>query len=548
MRVDYSSEIKKFFKGEVYSDEQSLVAASHDASIFEVRPSLVVAPQDVFDIKNLVSFVLKKKQTGDKISLTARSAGTDMSGGPLTESIVVDFLPHFNHVKSVDAGSAVTEPGVYYRDFERETLKHGLIMPSYPASRDLCTMGGIVANNAGGEKTLTYGKVERYVRKVKMALSDGSDYEFHSLTMRELDEVRQRQDFVGTIHQKMFQLIHDNYEHIKAAKPNVSKNSAGYFLWNVYDKERGTFDLAKLIVGSQGTLGLITETTFTLVQPKKYSSLLIAFLPTLKPLAEVTNAVLTCKPESFESFDDHTLKVALKLFPLIVKKLNSNLIKLAFQFLPEFLMVLTGGVPKLILIAEFTADTPEEAHRLAREARTALLPFHLKTKIAKNDAEAKKYWTFRRESFNLLRQHLSNLRTAPFIDDFVVRPEFLPEFLPKLDKILSLYSITYTVAGHVGDGNFHIIPLMDLHKPQSVKIIKELSDEVYKLVLEFKGSITGEHNDGLIRSSYLPMMYSPEIMTLFEQTKKIFDPYGIFNPGKKVDASREYAWNHINRN
>ncbi len=545
--MDYSAEIKKFFKGEVYSDEKTLANASHDASLFEVRPALVVAPQDVYDIKNLVSFVAKKKQAGDSISLTARSAGTDMSGGPLTESIVVDFLPHFNHIKEVSGMAAVAEPGVYYRDFEKETLKHGLLMPSYPASRDLCTVGGMVANNAGGEKTLTYGKTEKYVRKVKMVLADGGEYEFRAFSMREFESVRQRKDFFGAVHQGMFNLILKNYDVIKAAKPAVSKNSAGYYLWNVYDKETGVFDLTKLVVGSQGTLGLITEATLGLVQPKKYSSLLVAFLPTLKPLAQVTKAVLAYKPESFESFDDHTLKVALKLFPSIVKKLNGSLVKLAFQFLPEFFMVLTGGVPKLILIAEFTDDSAKAAFATANAAREALHPFHLKTKIARNDAEAKKYWTFRRESFNLLRQHLTNLRTAPFIDDFVVRPESLPEFLPKLNEILSHYKILYTIAGHVGDGNFHIIPLMNLKKPETVRIIKELSDKVYRLVADFKGSITGEHNDGLIRTSYLPMMYSPEIIKLFEETKKIFDPLGIFNPHKKVGLDREYAWEHLNR-
>ncbi len=545
--MDYSLEIKKFLKGEVSDDPASLALVSKDASLFKITPALVVAPKDVFDLKNLVAFASKKRQEGEHISLTARSAGTDMSGGPLTESIVVDFLPHFNQMKSVSGMAAVAEPGVYYRDFEKETLKQGLLMPAYPASRDLCTIGGMVANNSGGEKTLIYGKIEKYVRKVKMVLADGGEYEFRALHIRELEVVRQRKDLFGAIHQKMFELVIANYDQIKKAKPHVSKNSAGYYLWNVYDKETGIFDLTKLIVGSQGTLGLMTEVTLSLVQPKKYSSLLVAFLPTLKPLAEVTQAVLKFKPESFESFDDHTLKVALKFFPAIVKKLNSGLIKLAFQFLPEFWMVLTGGLPKLVLIAEFAADTKEAAAAQAAAAQESLRPFRLKTKIAKDDAEAKKYWTFRRESFNLLRAHLTNLRTAPFIDDFVVRPEFLPEFLPKLEKVLAPHKIVYTVAGHVGDGNFHIIPLMDMKRPQSVEIIKELSDKVYALVLEYKGTITGEHNDGLIRTSYLPMMYSPGIISLFEETKKIFDPLNIFNPGKKVGADRKYAWDHLNR-
>ncbi|MSU55424.1 MAG: FAD-binding oxidoreductase [Candidatus Taylorbacteria bacterium] len=545
--MDYSAEIKKIFRGEVNSDKDVLLAASHDASLFEVKPTLVVTPKDVEDVKSIVRFVSEKRNAGENISLTARAAGTDMSGGPLTESIVVNFLPYFNNIKNVGEDSATTEPGVYYRDFEKETLKHNLLLPTYPASRDLCTIGGIVANNSGGEKTLTYGKTEDYVRNIKMVLSDGNEYDFHSLTMTELEEVNKRQDMFGEIHRKMFDLISSNYDEIKLAKPNVSKNSAGYYLWNVYDKEKGTFNLNKLIVGSQGTLGLITETTLWLVKPKKYSSLLITFLPTLKPLAEVTNKILSFKPESLESFDDHTFKVALKLFPDIVKKLNGNLIKLAFQFLPEFWMAISGGVPKLILIAEFTADTQEEAIAQANGALASLKPYNLRTKIAKDEAETKKYWTFRRESFNMLRNHFTDLRTAPFIDDFVVRHDDLPEFLPKLEEILSHYKITYTIAGHVGDGNFHIIPLMDLKNDDSVKIIKELSDKVYKLVMDFKGTIDGEHNDGLIRSSYLKMMYGEKICNLFAETKKIFDPLNIFNPGKKVNASREYAWEHLNR-
>lgn len=545
--MDIAAEIKKFFKGEVYSDEKTLAAASRDASIFEVKPSLVVAPRDAEDLKALVHFVSEKKQAGEKISLTARAAGTDMTGGPLSESIIVDFLPHFNRVKTVGDDFAVTEPGVYYRDFEKETLKRGLILPSYPASRDLCTVGGMTANNAGGEKTLLYGKTEKYVKSVKMVCADGNEYEFKPLAVSEISAMRGRGDFFSEVHRRMFELLAVNYEKIKSARPDVSKNSAGYYLWNCYDKAKGIIDLTKIIVGSQGTLGLITEITFALVKPKKHSSLLIAFLPSLAPLARVTNRVLAFKPESIESFDDHTFKVALKLFPSIAKKLGGSALKLFFQFLPEFWMALSGGVPKLILIAEFRADSGEEAFKRAKGAMQELLSLGLKARIAKNAAEAKKYWTFRRESFNLLREHLSNLRTAPFIDDFAVRPEHLPEFLPKLYEILSHYKILYTIAGHAGDGNFHIIPLLDLRKPETAMIVKELSESVYRLVLDFNGTITGEHNDGLIRSAYLPMMYSEEVMKFFEETKKIFDPQGIFNPGKKVGADKNYPWEHIDR-
>lgn len=545
--MGYAEEIRKFFKGEVSDDAADLAKASKDASLFAITPALVVSPKDPEDVKALVRFVKEKREKKERVSLTGRSAGTDMTGGPLTDSIVVSFTPHFNKIIEIGDGYAVTEPGVYYRDFEKETLAHGLLMPSYPASRELCTVGGMVANNSGGEKTLSYGKTEDYVRSLSVVLADGNEYVIEPLDRAGLEQKKREQTFLGEIYRKLFDLLDANYDALKAAKPNVTKNSAGYYLWNVYDREKGVFDLTKLLVGSQGTLGLHTKITFRLIRPQQYSRLVLVYLKDLGHLAEITNAILGDKPESLESFDDHTFNIAMKFLPAVMKRLNGNLIGLAWGFLPEFLMVIEGGVPKLMLLAEFTGETAAEALAKAETAEKDLARFGVRTKVTETEAEAKKYWVFRRESFNLLRQHVHGLRTAPFIDDFVVRPEFLPKFLPELDAILAEYKIIYTVAGHVGDGNFHIIPLMDMTKDESVRIVRELSDRVYALILKYHGTITGEHNDGLIRSSYLPGLYGEKICALFEETKKIFDPLNIFNPGKKVNADREYAFAHLDR-
>jgi FAD/FMN-containing dehydrogenase len=261
----------------------------------------------------------------------------------------------------------------------------------------------------------------------------------------------------------------------------------------------------------------------------------------------MTNTLLAHKPETVESYDDQTLKVAVKFFFDIVKRLNGNIFKLAFEFLPEFFMVLGGGMPKLIVMAEFTGDTLEEVEIRMKEAHKDMLQYGVDMRMTKSDEETQKYWTLRRESFNLLRQRMHGHRTAPFIDDIVVNPEDLPSFLPRLQALLAKYPLTYTIAGHVGNGNFHIIPLMDLAEDESISIIKTLSQEAYSLVKEYKGSITGEHNDGLIRTTFLPAMYDESVIHLFEQTKDIFDPEHILNPGKKVRGSWEYAVEHIDR-
>jgi FAD/FMN-containing dehydrogenase len=343
----------------------------------------------------------------------------------------------------------------------------------------------------------------------------------------------------------MYDLITEKYNLIQEARPKVTKNSCGYYLWNVFDKEKGIFDLTKLIVGSQGTLGLITEIEFALVKPKPYSRLLVVFLKDLKLLAPTAEHILKFKPESFESYDDHTFKVALKFLPELMKQMGGNVFKLGFSFIPEVWAVLRGGVPKMVLMAEFTADTEEEAFQAATLARNSLKEFHEESRVTQNAEDAHKYWVIRRESFNMLRHHVKRLRTAPFIDDFAVLPSKLTEFLPRLYSILDQYNLTYTIAGHIGDGNFHIIPLMDLHETHSHEVIKELSLKVYTLIHEFEGTITAEHNDGMIRTPFVKMQYGEEVYKLFEEVKKIWDPKGIFNPGKKVGGSWEYAMGKV---
>jgi len=542
--------LKLKLQGDIEDSAEVLEKYSHDASLFEVKPEIIVYPKNVEDIKKLVVFTAEQKKLGGasaNISLTPRSAGTDMSGGPLNDSIILDFTRYFNHIIEVGGNFAITEPGVFYRDFEKETLKKNLLLPPYPASREICSVGGMFANNSAGEKTLTAGKVEDYVLEFSAVLADGNQYDFKPLSSAELKAKIAQNNFEGEFYKNIFNLINENYAAIKTAKPAVSKNSAGYFLWNVYDKEGDIFDLSKLFVGSQGTLGIITKIKYRLVKPDTQSEMLVVFMRNFNNLSEVVNEILKFKPESFESYDDKTLELALKYLPELIKIIKpKNILKLGFSFLPEAGMVLTGGFPKLILMAEFTGNDSAEIHKRVLTAQEAIAKFGLRTMISDHE-DSQKYCTIRRESFSLLRNHIRGRRTAPFIDDIIVRPEFLPEFLPKVNALIDQYKkyLTYTIAGHVGNGNFHIIPLMDFKDPKSREIIAKLSDEVYDLVLQYKGSITAEHNDGLIRTPYLKQMYGAEIYGLFEKTKNIFDPQNIFNPRKKVGTTIEYALEHM---
>lgn len=547
---ELAKELSTLIKGDGSLLDADREHVARDTSIFYVKPEMVIYPKDAHDISVLLDFVSKKKKEGVDVSVAFRAAGTCMTGGPLSTSIVVDTTRYMNHVTEVTPEYASAEPGVYYRDFEKQTLKEGWLMPSYPASRELAAIGGIVSNNSGGEKTLTYGKTEKYIQALDVVYANGARDVLHAFNEEELAQKMIEKSEGGRIHKEMYDLITSHYEVIMKEKPTVSKNSSGYYLWNVYDKESGIFDLSKLIAGSQGTLAAVSSVTFTGVKPKLHSRMMVMFVPSTVHLGEIIVKMLEHKPETMESYDDHTFKIAMKFFKDIALRMGGNMITLGLQFLPEFMMVLTGGVPKIILMAEFTGDTEEEVDEKVTKAYEDMKQFNLPMKKTTSERQAKKYWTFRRESFALLRSRMQGFRTAPTIDDIVVHPSDLPEFLPKLEVIFAkpeYKDLIYTVAGHMGDANFHIIPLVDIHKDGIVEVLHQLMDEVYTLIFEYKGSMSGEHNDGLLRTSYLPKMFSPEIIDLFEKTKAIFDPEGILNPGKKVNGDRDFAWGHVDR-
>lgn len=544
-----AQELKKVIRGEVDDSPEALELASRDASLFRVVPEVVIHPQDSEDVAAAVRFVAEKKeQPKSHISITVRAAGTDMSGGPLNTSIILDTTKHLNRMLEIDENHAVAEPGMYFRDFDKETKKKGVELPSYTASRELNTVGGMVGNNSGGEKNLKYGKTARYVEKIDIVLSDGKIHHFKKIEGEELRSKLAESSFEGDIYRKVAALVgspaHESV--IRDATPQVEKNSSGYALWDI-GNGKDSLNLARLMVGAQGTLGIITKIWFTLVKPKPYAAMTVLFINSLSELGAVVPEVLKAKPDSFESYDDHTFAIAVKYFPEFAAQMKAGIISLGISFLPEIVMMLTGGIPKLVLMVEFRADTQKEALEKAEDLALRIKSQHgrVGVRVAKDEKAARKFWVVRHESFNLLRKKIRGKRTAPFIDDFVVPPTSLPEFLPKLEKILSGYDLTYTVAGHVGDGNFHIIPLVDPKRADTAKVIDELSHKVYDLVLEYHGSISGEHNDGYIRTPYVEKMFGPEMYMLFLETKKIFDPLNIFNPGKKVGTNFADALSHL---
>jgi FAD/FMN-containing dehydrogenase len=305
--------------------------------------------------------------------------------------------------------------------------------------------------------------------------------------------------------------------------------------------------MTHLFTGSQGTLGIITDIKFRLVKAPKKSGTLVVFLRSTSDLGDLINSVMRHHPATFEGFDNYTLMLSLRLLPLFHKQIGwLETIKMALQLIPDALK-LSRGIPKMILLIEFQDDTEEKVAERVHAMRQDLKGYKHEALFEEDETEAKsrKFWIMRRASFQLLRSKIKDKHTAPFMDDLVVPPATLPKFLPEVREVIRKYRLLATIAGHMGDGNFHIIPLMNIEKKSEKAKLEPAMREVTALVLKYGGSLSGEHNDGMIRGPWLKAMYGGQVYEYFKQVKYIFDPQNIFNPHKKTDANWKYSMSHL---
>lgn len=551
--MDLHAELSKIFQGDLDTSDELREFYSHDASLFELKPQVVGFPKSSEDVRNVVRFVAQNKAANPDLSIVPRGRGTDMSGGAIGQSIVLDFSKYMKTLHEVTPQSAHVQPGMLFREFDVETKKMDSLLPSYPASRELASVGGMASNNSGGEKSLEFGKTDNFVTELSVVLSDGNEYTIRPLNRDELNAKINQGDFEGQLYARTFELLEANYDEIQAARPRVSKDSTGYHLWDIWNRETGIFDLTKLFVGAQGTLGIITDIKFKLVPVRKHSGLLVLFLKSTNDLGELIPKVLEHKPATFESFDDQTLWLSMRFMPSFLKMLGPvKFIHLLLTLLPDAAQLL-NGIPKLILLVEFNGDTAEEVRDKVKALHKELKTHRARYEIngfeeAATEGKSKKFWILRRNSFQILRSKVKDKHTAPYIDDFIVPPEHLVEFLPQLQEIIKKYKLFATVAGHMGDGNFHVIPLMKIEDPKERAKLQPSQKEVNELVLKYGGSLSGEHNDGMVRGPWLEQMYGPNILGYFKDIKQLYDPQNIFNPHKKSDANWDFSFDHIRQN
>ncbi len=520
---------KEKISGEFYDDKLHKILYATDASVYHELPAGVFIPKDVNDLKLAIDFVNK-----NKLSLIPRATGTSLAGQCVGSGIVLDITKYFNNIIELNAKEkwVRVQPGVI-RDKLNDHLKpYGLFFAPITSTSNRATVGGMTGNNSCGANSIKYGSVRDKIIEAKVLLSDGSEAVFKQLTKKEYQEKLKLNNLEGEVYRKINDVL--NRSEIKKAikkefpKKNIHRRNMGYaldilFKSNVFNPlEKDKFNFAKLLCGSEGTLALFTELKFKLDPLPEKENCLIAFhFKSLSSSLKATELVMKYKPTACELMD----KIILDCAKTNIKQRES------LKFI--------SGSPAAILIVEVRASNKKDLasktkkiiERIEKEKLSYAFPII-------PSSNAKKIWDLRNAGLGVLANLPGSTKTVPCIEDTAVALEDLVSYIKDFGKLMKEYDQEPVYYAHAGAGELHLRPRLNLKKKKDIEIFFEINDRVAKLVKKYKGSLSGEHGDGRVRSPYIPFMLGETIYRVFQEIKKTWDENNIFNPKKIVDSPK----------
>ncbi len=508
------------FEGDFENSEAVLKEHSTDASVFKVVPLGVLYPKNAADISLVVNKLQEMRgsaSSADKgVSVSVRAGGTCMTGGSLHPGYILNLTRYMNRIEiDPDTATATVQMGAYFRDIETAAAKHGLMFAPYPSSKMICGIGGMIGNNASGEKSLRHGATSDNTLALKVVLADGTVIDTTpSMLSRFSSHTKLEKDLIH---------LYDEFGPRLAAKlSHVRKASSGYRLDRIVHDHQ--LNLTPLFVGSQGTLGIVTEARLHLVPIPTYTSLLLISIDSLHDLPEVLQTILRHNPECVETFDVNTFNRA-KTY------LAPDAARIDFCF--------TESTHALVL-AQFNERTQEETNARAHECSEELEKLSSRVTYAESKELFDSAWNIRRHAYSLMRDNNDKgFRAVPCIEDSIVPLEVFGVFVERLMDIIDTYKLSYAYHGHIGEGALRIIPIFDMRESDVADTIISFSREVVALLNELGGNLSADHSDGIIRSPFLQEFYGEDMFDVFHTIKELFDPMGILNPHKKTGGTEE---------
>lgn len=510
--------LQEHLLGEVTANLEVRRHFAHDASILQLVPAIVAYPRNENDVRKTVRFSGQLAERGRLLPITARGGGSSTSGAAVGSGVLLVFTAHMNRIITLNPKkkSISVEPGATFDKIEQALYTHGLFLPPYPASQHYATIGGGIATNVVGEKSLKYGPMANYVDRLRVVLANGEVIETGPLNQRELGKKLGLASFEGKIYRELDKLLEENAELIEQEKgrQQAKHTAVGYKLFDIKDKKN--FDLTQLFVGSEGTLGIITEATLTTIKHVPAARMALISLNDLNELTEIQPKILALKP----SICDMVNKQAIEL----IKRINPS----------QLGGVLENPGAAIHLFVEFD-DAKESAQRQSlRNLEKAVQKSGAIFWAASKPEELDQIWKVRHAVTTILSHSHGYAKALPVAEDVCVPTAMLADFLQKAEDIYAKYGLTMAAWGSAGDGVIKMYPALNLASVGDRQKFFKLADAIYRLAIESGGSLSAAAGDGRLRAPFAFWQYSPEYYELIKQVKKIFDPHGILNPGVKT--------------
>ncbi len=535
-----ASYLQSHLSGEVFDSEQVRKQFSTDTSILNIIPSVVVYPRTTNDIRKVARFSWQLAEKKHNLPITARGSGTDRTGAAIGKGIVMVFPAHMNKILELDSQQKLVrvQPGVNFRSLQETLQTHGLHIPAFPSSYKYSTIGGAIANNACGEKTLKYGSIADWVDKLEVVLANGELIQTGRIARKEVEKKKGLTSLEGEIYRVIDAVLQENDAVLDKYydKLHVSKDALGYAVADIRRRD-GSIDLTPLFVGSQGTLGVISEAILRADSYDPQSELLVAAFDTFDGMTELVTRLRNLGPSMIDMVDGNLLDFVYEQQAVsLPKELKAD----------DF-------NPKYVLFVEF--DNPKKTRVKKAKQAAKIIRAYTDHLVSTNDFEEKeRLWAIRYSTSAIVNYHQGGKAALPIIDDASVPLERLYDFIQMIYRVFDKHKLPIMIWGHAGDANLRVNPFLDLSKLSDRQRVFQIMEEYYKEVIKMGGTISAEQGDGRLRVPFAKLQISEDMLSIFRAIKEGIDPHNIMNPGVKFGTDpkqlveimrKEYSLTHL---
>lgn len=505
--------LSKHISGEIINDSKVREYYSHDTSILQIRPIAIAYPRNTEDIQKIARFSYRLSERGINLPITARGSGTDQTGAAIGEGIITVLPAHMNRVLELDERDRKirVQSGLNFKTVEDVLSTHGLYLPIHPSSYAISTIGGAIANNSSGDKTIKYGYLRNYVDRLEVVLSNGEIIETGRINRGELNKKKGLSTMEGDIYRQIDGLIDDNDETIKLLSSQEINSNIGYAIEKVKNSD-GSFDLTPLFVGSQGTLGIISQAILNVEPIPIVTTLVAVAIKDNHDLQQIIDELMPLAPSSVDFLDETAIKMVEKITERKIYK------------------TLSSDAPSSILMVEF------DDHKSARRAKkiTRFLGQFGEVTIAETEDDKEELYSIFHSVSTITQANFTGKVALPIIDDAVVPSRAVARILRKAKSLAEKKFVDVAIWGRIGAGNLTVMPFMDLARLEDRQNIIILMNRYYSEVMKLGGVIGGSRGEGRLRSVFSQRHGNEEIRNLYTKIKEIFDPQNILNPNVKT--------------